>query len=67
MDKAIANFNQMNLIDMNFFFSPAYVVSKNNWLFSDCTFVSEIQILNGLHLGSVHLDRVVCVDFIKTI
>ena len=54
----------MNFIDMRIFFNTAYSVSNINWLFSDCTFLSEIQIENGLHLGSDHLDSV---NFIKTI
>jgi hypothetical protein len=35
---------KMNFIDMRIFFNTAYSVSKNNWLFSDCIFLSEIQI-----------------------
>jgi hypothetical protein len=58
---------KMNFIDMRNFFNTAYSVSKNNRLFSDCIFLSVIQILNGLHLGSDHLGRDVCVNFIKTI
>jgi hypothetical protein len=35
---------KMNFIDMRIFFNTAYSVSENNWLFSDCTCLSEIQI-----------------------
>ena len=48
----------MNLIDTRIFFNIAYSVSKNDRLFPDYTFLSEIQ----LHLGSN-----VCINFIKTI
>ena len=64
MDKAIAKVNQNQL---EFFSTQLILYLKNNRLFSDCTFLSEIQILNGLHLGSDHLGRDVCVNFIKTI
>ena len=43
--------------------NTAYSISKNNRLFSDCTFLIE----NGFHLGSDHLGWDVCVNFIKTI
>ena len=52
---------------MRKFFNTAYSVSKNNRLFSDCIFLSVIQIYNSLHLDSNHLGRDVCVNFIKTI
>ena len=58
---------KMNFIDMRNFFNTAYSVSKNNRLFSDCIFLSVIQIYNSLHLDSNHLGRDVCVNFIKTI
>ena len=35
---------KMNIIDTRTFFNTAYSVSKNNWLFSDIIFLSEIQI-----------------------
>ena len=35
---------KMNFIDMRIFFNTSYSVSKNNQLFSDCIFLSEIQI-----------------------
>jgi hypothetical protein len=65
--KSLSRLIKMNLIDMRIFFNTAYFVSKNNWLFSYCTFLSEIQIWNGLQLGNDHLGRDVCVNFIKTI
>jgi hypothetical protein len=67
MDKVIAKVNQNELDWNENFFQHTYSVSKNNRLFSDWTFLSEIQIWNGLHLGSDHLGRDVCVNFIKTI
>jgi hypothetical protein len=46
MDKAIgvAKVNQNEPDWYENFFSTAYSVSKNNRLFSDCTFLLEIQI-----------------------
>ena len=44
MNKAIAKVNQNELDWYENFFNTAYSVSKNNRLFSDCTFLSEIQI-----------------------
>jgi hypothetical protein len=42
--KSIVKVNQNELIDMINFFNTAYSVSKNNRIFSDCIFLSEIQI-----------------------
>ena len=44
MDKAIAKVNQNEPDWYENFFNTAYSVSKNNRLFSDCTFLLEIQI-----------------------
>jgi hypothetical protein len=44
MDKAIAMVNQNELDWYEIFFNTAYSVSKNNRLFSDCTFLLEIPI-----------------------
>ena len=45
MDKTIdkVNQNELDWYDKKVF-NTVYPVSKNNWLFSDCTFLSEIQI-----------------------
>ena len=42
-DKAIAKVNQNQLDWCENFFNTANSVSKNNRLFSDCTFLLEIQ------------------------
>jgi len=44
MDEANAKVNSNEIDWYENFFNTAYSVSKNNWLFSDCTFLSEIQI-----------------------
>ena len=44
-----------------------YAVTNNNRPFSDYTFLCEIHIKNGLHLGSDHLGWNACFKFIKTI
>ena len=66
MDKAIAKVNQNELDWYENFFQHSLFCTKNSRLFSDCTFLSENQIKNCLHLGSDHLGRDVCVNFIKT-
>jgi hypothetical protein len=43
MDKTIAKVNQNELDWYENFFNTAYSVYKNNRLFSDCTFLLEIQ------------------------
>jgi hypothetical protein len=40
--KPLPRLIKMNLIDMRIFFNTAYSVSKNNRLFSDCTFLSSV-------------------------
>lgn len=67
MDKAIAKVHEHELDRYEKLFNTAYAVAKNNRPFSDYTFLCEIQMKNGLHLGSDHLGRDACVNFIKTI
>lgn len=67
MDKAIAKVHDHELNRYEKLFNTAYAVAKNNRPFSDYTFLCEIQMKNGLHLGSDHLGRDACVNFIKTI
>ena len=52
MDKAIAKANKNEFDRYEKHYNTAYSVSKNNQLFSHCTLLSEIQIKNGLRMGS---------------
>jgi hypothetical protein len=57
MDKAIAIVNQNELDWYEIFFNTAYSVSKNNRLFSDCTFqilrIDVIDNINKFNLATV--------------
>jgi hypothetical protein len=43
--KPLPRFNQNELDWYENFINTAYSVSKNDWLFPDCTFLSEIQLI----------------------
>jgi len=67
MDKEIAKVHETELDQYEKLLNTDFAVTNNNRPFSDYTFLCEIHIKNGLHLGSDHLGRNACFKFIKTI
>ena len=67
IDIAFAKVDQTAVDRYNKLFNTAYAIAKNNKPYSDYALYCDLQIKNGLSLGTDHIGRDACVDFIKAI
>ena len=67
LDKTIQKYNEGQTDRFKMLFNTAFAVAKNRKPFSDYEYICSIQKKNGLDLGSDHLNRKACVEFVKSI
>ena len=67
IDVAFAKVDQSEVERYNKLFNTAYAIAKGNKPYSDYPLYCELQTKNWLNLGSDHIGRDACVDFIKAI
>ena len=67
IDIAFAKADQTAVSRYNKLFNTAYAIENNNKPYSDYALYCDPKIKNGLSLGTDHIGRDACVDFIKEI
>ena len=67
IDIAFTKVDQTEVDRYNKLFNTAYAIVKNNKPCSDYALYCDLQIKNGLNLGTDHIERDACVYFIKAI